>query len=77
MSSKVIKTGKITLSPSISELQVSFDENFNHVPSIKVTSKTCTNIYISEVSVSNFKINKNVLEEVEVHYIAIEGDSDD
>lgn len=61
----------------INEIVVNFSQQFSILPSIKITGNKGINIYLTEVTVSSFKINKSQDDSLIVHYIAIEGDEDD
>ena len=76
-SNKIKKIGKASISQGTTDIVINFPENFSVLPSIKITSNSPTNIYMSEVTVSSFKVHKNIEENIEFHYIAIEGDADD
>lgn len=77
MTSKTIKKGKVNISSNSDEAQVNFNEDFVTKPSIKITGNINSNIYLEDVTVSGFKIKKQVEENITVNYIAIEGDEDD
>ena len=77
MSNKQKIVGKVKIESNLQELQVNFSQAFNEIPSVKITGNNSFNIYMSDVTKDNFKINKAVDEEITVNYIAIEGDSDD
>ena len=77
MSNKQKIVGKAKISSNLQELQVNFSQAFNEKPSIKITGSNSFNVYMSDVTKNNFKLNKAVEEEITVNYIAIEGDPDD
>jgi len=65
------ETGKVTILSNESEKIVNLTSNYNQIPVIKITSDSCENIFISETSTNNFKINKSSNSEINVHYIVI------
>ena len=77
MSNKQKIAGKVKIESNLQELQVNFCQAFNEIPSIKITGSNSFNVYMSDVTKNNFKLNKAVEEEITVNYIAIEGDADD
>lgn len=65
------ETGKVTILSSEEETTVSFTNSYSQTPVIKITSDSCENIFITETSTSNFKINKSSSNEINVHYVVI------
>ena len=77
MSNKQKIVGKAKISSNLQELQINFSQTFSEIPSIKISGNNSFNVYMSDVTKDNFKLNKVVEEEITVNYIAIEGDADD
>ena len=77
MSNKQKISGKVKIDSNLQVLQVNFSQPFNEIPSVKITGNNSFNVYMSDVTKNNFKLNKGVLEEITVNYIAIEGDAND
>lgn len=61
----------------VNEIVVNFNQQFSILPSIKITGNKGISIYITDVTVSSFKINKSQEDSLLVYYIAIEGDEND
>ena len=77
MSNKQKIVGKAKIASNLQEMQVNFSQAFSEIPSIKITGSNSFNVYMTDVTKNNFKLNKVVEEEITVNYIAIEGDADD
>ena len=73
MPSILKEVGKVIINENQFEIQVNFTSNFNNKPSIKLTTNENTNVYLEDVQTTHFKINTMSPEQIEVHYIAIEG----
>lgn len=77
MTTKAKQVGKVNMPEGTNEIVVNFSQQFSILPSIKITGNKGINIYLTDVTVSSFKINKVQDDSLLVHYIAIEGDADD
>lgn len=70
--STIYESGKIT-SPLNQEVTiVFFEKNYSQTPVIKVTCDANVNVYIQNITNSNFEIVKNSNEEIIIHYVVIE-----
>lgn len=68
------EVGKETIPQGTKTHTVNFVETYEQPPVVKISSIQNTNVYITEVTNSYFKLNKNINEEVNIHYIVIESE---
>jgi hypothetical protein len=66
------ETGKVILNSEINEITIGFVNSYNQKPVIKITADENVNVFIKDVTASNFKIVKSDSVQANVHYIAIE-----
>jgi hypothetical protein len=66
------ESGKITSLLNQEITLVSFSNTYSQPPVVKITCDSNINIYIQNITTSQFEIVKNSNEEITVHYIVIE-----
>ena len=68
------ESSRVTIPAGTKTHTVTLTETYASTPVVNITSLQNTNVYVSEVTNSYFKINKNSNEEVTVHFIVIESE---
>ncbi len=65
------EVGKITILENNVSVTIDFQQTYSSIPSIKITTNKNINIFINNVTLNNFTVEKSSLEEAIIHYVVI------
>ena len=65
------EVGKITILENNSSVTINLQQTYSSIPSIKVTTNKNINIFINNVTLNSFTVEKSSLEEAIIHYVVI------
>ena len=65
------EVGKITILENNVSVTINLQQTYSSIPSIKVTTNKNINIFINNVTLNSFTVEKSSLEEAIIHYVVI------